>query len=122
MSGERLDNEHVALRRWFHPVCRVTDLVDGVLTSVRLLGEQWAVQAGIIKTANVMIEEAKKKQKAIREGIEGLLEDLGEDHKKMVAGGFKFNHIQSTVPPKEVKGYELDYWKITPPKKESTPS
>jgi hypothetical protein len=87
-----------------------------------LLGEQWAVQQGIITTAKRMIEEAEKKKKALREGIEGLLDDIGEDHKKMTAGGYKFNHITGEVPPKEVKGYSLDYWKITPPKKETPTS
>jgi vanillate O-demethylase monooxygenase subunit len=40
---DRIDNEHPALRRWFHPVCRVSDLVEGALTPVRLLGQDWAV-------------------------------------------------------------------------------
>jgi vanillate O-demethylase monooxygenase subunit len=43
MSTDRIDNEHSALRRWFHPVCRVSDLSDGELTKVRLLGQDWAV-------------------------------------------------------------------------------
>lgn len=43
MSTGRIDNEHAALRRWFHPVCRVTDLAVGTLTKVRLLGQDWAV-------------------------------------------------------------------------------
>lgn len=38
-----LDNTHPALRRAFHPVCRSTDVADGEITRVRLLGEDWAV-------------------------------------------------------------------------------
>jgi vanillate O-demethylase monooxygenase subunit len=38
-----IDNVHPALRRCFHPVCRVDDLVDGGLIRVRLLGTDWAV-------------------------------------------------------------------------------
>lgn len=40
---DRFDNEHRALRPWFHPVCRTADLRDGVLVPVGLLGEDWAV-------------------------------------------------------------------------------
>lgn len=38
-----IDNLHPALRRGFHPVCRADELIAGQLTSVRLLGEDWAV-------------------------------------------------------------------------------
>lgn len=41
--AERFDNEHPALRAWFHPVCRTSDLVASALTPFRLLGENWAV-------------------------------------------------------------------------------
>jgi vanillate O-demethylase monooxygenase subunit len=38
-----LDNLHPALRAGFHPVCRSTDVAEGQVISVRLLGEDWAV-------------------------------------------------------------------------------
>jgi hypothetical protein len=81
-----------------------------------MLAEQWTVQQSIITTAKRMIEEAEKKKKHLREGIEALLEDLGADHKKMKAGGYKLTLIETQVPPKEVRGYGYTYWKITPPK------
>lgn len=84
----------------------------------RTLGEQWAVQTGIIKTANQMIEAAKVKQKAYAEGIEGLLEDLGDtESMKVKAHGYTFSHVKTAVAAKEVKGYDMDYWKMTAPKK-----
>lgn len=51
MSTASLDNVHPALRRAFHPVCRSSDVPLGTVTSVRLLGEDWAVartDAGLI--------------------------------------------------------------------------
>jgi phenylpropionate dioxygenase-like ring-hydroxylating dioxygenase large terminal subunit len=38
-----LDNEHPALRACWHPVCRSTDIADGAVVGVRLLGEHWAL-------------------------------------------------------------------------------
>lgn len=84
-----------------------------------MLAEQWVTQQSIITTAKRMIEAAEERKKALREGINGLLEDIGTDHKKMTAGGYKLVHVTGSVPPKEVRGYDLDYWKITPPKKEA---
>jgi phenylpropionate dioxygenase-like ring-hydroxylating dioxygenase large terminal subunit len=39
----RLDNVHPSLRQCWHPVCRSADVADDSVTSVRLLGEDWAV-------------------------------------------------------------------------------
>ena len=38
-----IDNLHPALRRGFHPVCRSSDVAEGQILAVRLLGEDWAV-------------------------------------------------------------------------------
>ena len=38
-----IDNEHSALAAFFHPVCRSTDIAEGEVISVRLLGQDWAV-------------------------------------------------------------------------------
>jgi phenylpropionate dioxygenase-like ring-hydroxylating dioxygenase large terminal subunit len=38
-----IDNADPALRRCYHPVCRVADLEPHGLTAVRLLGEDWAI-------------------------------------------------------------------------------
>lgn len=38
-----MHNEHPALRNWFHPVCRSTDVADGAVIQVTLLGEHWAI-------------------------------------------------------------------------------
>ena len=40
---DRMDNVHPALRSCWHPVCRSTDVADGAVVPVRLLGEAWAV-------------------------------------------------------------------------------
>lgn len=50
-----IDNEHPALRRCFHPVCRSADVLEGAVVPVRLLGEEWAV-ARIDGTAVVMTD------------------------------------------------------------------
>ncbi|MBI5087709.1 MAG: aromatic ring-hydroxylating dioxygenase subunit alpha [Actinobacteria bacterium] len=39
----RLDNVHPALRSCWHPVCRTSEVPDGSVLAVRLLGEAWAV-------------------------------------------------------------------------------
>lgn len=39
----RIDNLTPELARAFHPVCRSTDVADGQVIKVRLLGEDWAV-------------------------------------------------------------------------------
>jgi phenylpropionate dioxygenase-like ring-hydroxylating dioxygenase large terminal subunit len=41
--GRSIDNEHRALRRCYHPVCRSADLLDEAVVPVRLLGVDWAV-------------------------------------------------------------------------------
>jgi phenylpropionate dioxygenase-like ring-hydroxylating dioxygenase large terminal subunit len=38
-----IDNVHPALRACYHPVCRSTDVHDGQVLGVRLLGEDWAL-------------------------------------------------------------------------------
>jgi vanillate O-demethylase monooxygenase subunit len=38
-----IDNVHPALRFGFHPVCRSTDVAEGQIVAVKLLGEDWAV-------------------------------------------------------------------------------
>jgi vanillate O-demethylase monooxygenase subunit len=38
-----IDNTDPALRSWFHPVCRSSDVPEGGVTAVRLLGDDWAV-------------------------------------------------------------------------------
>jgi phenylpropionate dioxygenase-like ring-hydroxylating dioxygenase large terminal subunit len=38
-----IDNLHPALRFGFHPVCRSTDVPEGQIVAVKLLGEDWAV-------------------------------------------------------------------------------
>ena len=43
MPAGSFDNTHPALRRAFHPVCRSTDVADGQVVQVTLLGEHWAV-------------------------------------------------------------------------------
>jgi vanillate O-demethylase monooxygenase subunit len=44
MSSTALfDNQHPALRRAYHPVCRSTEVPEGAVIRVRLLGEDWAV-------------------------------------------------------------------------------
>ena len=50
-----LDNTHVSLRHCFHPVCRSTDVADGAVIAVTLLGEQWAV-ARIDGAVSVMVD------------------------------------------------------------------
>jgi len=40
---ETIDNVHPALRFGFHPVCRSTDVAEGQIIAVKLLGEDWAV-------------------------------------------------------------------------------
>ncbi len=42
-AADVIDNEHPALRRCFHPVCRSSDVADGEIVKVTLLGEDWAV-------------------------------------------------------------------------------
>lgn len=41
--GTVIDNVHPALRSCYHPVWRSTDLLDGQVLGVRLLGEHWAL-------------------------------------------------------------------------------
>jgi phenylpropionate dioxygenase-like ring-hydroxylating dioxygenase large terminal subunit len=43
VEDTELDNVHPALRGCFHPVCRSSDVEEGEVTRVRLLGEDWAV-------------------------------------------------------------------------------
>lgn len=43
MPTGSLDNTHPALRRAFHPVCRSTEVAEGQVVQVTLLGEHWAV-------------------------------------------------------------------------------
>lgn len=38
-----LDNVHPALAACWHPVCRSTDVADGAIVRIRLLGQDWAV-------------------------------------------------------------------------------
>ncbi len=38
-----LDNVHPALAACWHPVCRSTDVAEGAVVRIRLLGEDWAV-------------------------------------------------------------------------------
>lgn len=38
-----IDNLHEALRNWFHPVCRSSEVAEDRLTKVTLLGEDWVV-------------------------------------------------------------------------------
>src|SRR5215213_210181 len=49
--GRSIDNTHPALRRCFHPVCRVSDLRESGITPVTLLGEHWA----IVKLGNRLV-------------------------------------------------------------------
>ncbi|MEM8904278.1 MAG: aromatic ring-hydroxylating dioxygenase subunit alpha [Actinomycetota bacterium] len=43
VATSTIDNEHPALRRALHPVCRSSDVADGQVIGTRLLGVDWAV-------------------------------------------------------------------------------
>lgn len=38
-----IDNTDPALRSWYHPVCRSSDVIEGEVITTRLLGEDWAI-------------------------------------------------------------------------------
>jgi hypothetical protein len=86
-----------------------------------------ATQASILKTAGEMEKAAKKKKKEaeerMRRYLAGVVErgDTDSTPKKVRFAGNTITHISTEVPEKVVKGYSMDYFKLTPPKEGTTP-
>jgi hypothetical protein len=91
-----------------------------------LIATALATQASIAKTANQMLAAVKSKKKELEADLHAFRQQLVDDGvvtelpPKMSAGGFTLTHVTGEVPERVAKGYELDYFKVTPPKKETT--
>jgi hypothetical protein len=91
------------------------------------IAQEMEKQGRISRTAEETLRAAKERKKELEAGLRALHADLIESGvlpsapKKMLAGGYTLTHVSSEVPEKVVKGYSLDYFKITAPKEGTTP-
>lgn len=73
--GSSIDNEHPALRACYHPVCRTSDLFEGSVIGVRLLGVDWAL-ARIEGRAVALVDRCAHRSAPLSAGrvIDGCIE------------------------------------------------
>jgi hypothetical protein len=103
------------------------ELTGDHLLVAETIAVEMARQASIAKTADEMAKAVKKRKKELEDGLRALHDALIEDGvvdappKKMRAGVYVLSHVTSEVPEKTVKGYQLDYFKVTTTKEGTTP-
>jgi hypothetical protein len=104
----------------------VVELTGDYILAAETLIAELEKEGRITKTANEMLKSSKERKSVLEDGLRALQEALVDDGvvdappKKMRVGEYVVSHVNSDVPEKVVKGYTLDYFKLTPPKAQST--
>lgn len=104
--GATIDNAHPALRRCFHPVCRSSEVPDGAVTKVTLLGQDWAI-ARIDGRLSAMVDRCPHRWAPLSAGsvVDGALQCLYHGYRYAPDGRcvrIPALGVDATIPPKAV--------------------